>query len=77
MAGGTLAAVGCSGPTNNIHSCNANPDPCCNDQVPDLCADKKACEARGGKWDDFLSVDDGGMQVHACTPVDAGTPDAK
>ena len=52
LAGGTLLAGGC--PRDNIPVCNANRDPCCNDPNPvrpKECAEKKACEAKGGRWD--------------------------
>ena len=50
LAGGTLALTGC--PFVGGGTCNANPDPCCNNPNGTLCSQKNACVAGGGTWDD-------------------------
>jgi hypothetical protein len=72
LAGGALA--GCGSPTTtpqdlgfnpDIFACNANPDPCCSDRQPTLCAAKMQCLGKGGQW----------SNTQGCYDLDGGTHD--
>lgn len=83
LAGGTMAALGCSDITNDgsggVPCGNANPDPCicgrpnASDAAAALCDEAKACQSQGGAFEPFtVNEPDGGVVTLNCAP-DAGS----
>jgi len=74
LAGGTIATAAGCGEAAKIPGgvCNANPDPCCNNQAPVACRQLTECRDGGGTFVDYDSgtchLPDGGTFV-----VDGGS----
>lgn len=72
LAGGSISFVASFGCEEGPPCGNANSDPCICGRPQTLCDAKKACEAAGGTWDSYMTLDNGSQ----CLLVDAGVPDA-